>query len=82
MTSTSAYIRTPSIHGDQVIFGSEGEIWQVALSGGLATRLTDTGGGAGNPHFSPDGSQLCFSSQHEAIWKPCYAGHRRSADPR
>ena len=34
------YYRHPAIHGDVVVFAAEGDLWQVARSGGVAARLT------------------------------------------
>ena len=34
------YYRFPSIHGDSMVFTSEGDLWEVGVEGGVARRLT------------------------------------------
>jgi len=36
----NGYYRFPAIHGDTVVFTSEGDVWTVDVHGGLARRLT------------------------------------------
>ncbi|MCB0685327.1 MAG: PD40 domain-containing protein [Saprospiraceae bacterium] len=59
------YYRDPAIFNDQVVFSSEGDLWLVSLSGGLAQRLTSHLEEERFPAFSPDGSQLAFSASYE-----------------
>jgi tricorn protease len=35
-----AYLRFPSVRGDQLVFTAEGDLWKTNLQGGQAQRLT------------------------------------------
>lgn len=64
-TARAGYYRFPAIHGDTIVFTSEGDLWQVAGEGGVARRLTT---GAGTELFaaiSPDGRTVAFSAAYE-----------------
>ena len=61
----AGYYRYPAIHGDTVLFTSEGDLWEVGVRGGAARRLTS---GAGTELFaaiSPDGQTVAFSAAYE-----------------
>ncbi len=71
-TSTSAgavgavgYYRFPAVHGDRIVFGAEGDLWQVGRSGGVASRLTSHPADESYPAISPDGTTLAFSAGYE-----------------
>jgi tricorn protease len=55
-------LRQPTISATQLAFEYGGDIWIVAKSGGDARRITSTAATEANPHFSPDGQWLTFSS--------------------
>jgi Tol biopolymer transport system component/C-terminal processing protease CtpA/Prc len=57
-------LRTPTIApaGDVVAFVHAADIWIVPLAGGPAERLTANPSGHNSPRFSPDGTQLAFTS--------------------
>jgi tricorn protease len=59
------YYRWPTIHGDDVVFGSEDDLWAVSAGGGIARRLTASLAIVSQPFFSPDGSMLAFSGREE-----------------
>lgn len=63
--SRAGYYRSPTCSGGMVVFVSEDDLWSVPLSGGLARRLTSGLGRSDNPHFSPDGRLLAFTSTEE-----------------
>jgi len=47
---------------DSIAFEYAGDLWIVGRSGGQARRLTSTPGAEIDPYFSPDGSQIAFTS--------------------
>ncbi|HSC53154.1 MAG TPA: PDZ domain-containing protein [Phnomibacter sp.] len=55
-------LREPSVSASHIAFTYGSDIWTVPLSGGEARRITSTSAVEANPHFSPDGSTLAFSS--------------------
>ncbi|MEO6233433.1 MAG: PDZ domain-containing protein [Ferruginibacter sp.] len=60
-------LRQPAISATQVAFEYGGDIWVAAKNGGDARRITSTPAVEGNPHFSPDGQWLTFSSNRSGI---------------
>src|SRR5512135_3080049 len=63
--SPQGYYRFPALSGDYIIFTAEGDLWKVAISGGLAQRLTSHPGTESNASVSPDGKLVAFSAQYE-----------------
>ena len=61
----SGYYRYPSLHGDTVVFTSEGDLWSVGMQGGAARRLTSDPGIESMAHISPDGQSVAFVGQYE-----------------
>jgi len=61
----NGYYRFPAIHGDTIVFTSEGDLWTVEATGGTARRLTSHTGMENYPAISPDGKTLAFSAQYE-----------------
>ena len=48
-----SYFRFPDIHGNQVVFTSEGDLWIAALPNGPAHRLTTHPAEETQARFSP-----------------------------
>ncbi|MBX3120468.1 MAG: PD40 domain-containing protein [Fimbriimonadaceae bacterium] len=59
------YYRFPTIHGDTVVFTSEGDLWRVSASGGMAQRLTTHLNAETSAAISPDGKLVAFSASYE-----------------
>ncbi len=59
------YHRFPALHGDFVVFTSEGDLWRVPVTGGTAQRLTSHPGTEAHPAISPDGTTIAFSAEYE-----------------
>ena len=55
-------LRHPAVSRDFVAFEYAGDLWVVSRNGGAARRLTATPGVETDPHFSPDGSRIAFTS--------------------
>ena len=59
------YYSEPALHGDIVVFISEGDLWSVSVHGGAARRLTTGSGTEGLPRISPDGQTVAFLASYE-----------------
>src|SRR6476620_812713 len=55
-------LRHPTVSRDSIAFEYAGDLWIVGRGGGQARRLTSTEGAEIDPYFSPDGSQIAFTS--------------------
>ncbi|MDG2199705.1 MAG: hypothetical protein P8K80_00795, partial [Phycisphaerales bacterium] len=55
----------PTIHGDHIVFVSEGDLFSAQVHGGTdpitAHRLTTHAGSESRPHLSPDGRWIAFT---------------------
>lgn len=59
------YYSEPALHGDTVVFTSEGDLWTVDIHGGAARRLTSGTGTEHNATISPDGKTVAFRANYE-----------------
>ncbi len=59
------YYQYPALHGDTLIFTSEGDLWTVGIQGGTARRLTSHPGEETRAAFSLDGKTVAFSANYE-----------------
>jgi len=55
-------LRHPTVSRDSIAFEYGGDLWVVARNGGQARRVTSTQGVELDPFFSPDGSQIAYTS--------------------
>ncbi|MFN3229408.1 MAG: PDZ domain-containing protein, partial [Asticcacaulis sp.] len=62
--SQNGYYRFPALHGDQLAFASEGDVWQVSASGGQARRITTHADDESQVRISPDGRTLAFVASY------------------
>jgi tricorn protease len=59
------YYTFPALHGDTVVFTSEGDLWEVSVQGGAAHRLTTGSGTEDHAVLSPDGKTVAFLADYE-----------------
>jgi len=67
VTAVADSVRLPndpalSPDGSLVVFAWRGDLWQAPIVGGTAHRLTNHSADERSPRFSPDGTQLAFTS--------------------
>lgn len=55
-------LRQPSMSATQITFTYGGDVWVTDLNGQKTLRITSTPAVESNPHFSPDGKWIAFSS--------------------
>ncbi|NEU09693.1 protease [Flavihumibacter sp. R14] len=60
-------LRQPDLSASSITFEYGGDIWVCPKAGGEARRITSTAAVEGNPHFSPDGQWIAFSSNRSGI---------------
>ncbi len=61
-------LRQPTISARHVAFTYGGDIWVADRGGGEARRITSTPGVESDPHFSPDGRTIAFTSSRSGSW--------------
>src|SRR5215831_1707968 len=59
------YYTFPAIRGENIVFTSEGDLWEVGVNGGVARRLTTNPGTESNAVLSADGKTVAFSAEFE-----------------
>ena len=60
-------LRQPTVSATQVAFEYGGDLWVVSRNGGEARRLTATPAIETDPHFSPDGRWVAFTSNRTGM---------------
>jgi len=71
IADVQGWYRMPALHGDTLVFVSEGDLWSVSLSGAtspqgtIAARLTTNEGIEELPAISPDGALIAFVATYE-----------------
>src|SRR4051794_36424317 len=66
-SAAPAFMRSPDIFGDQVVYTCEGDLWLGDLKAGKAMRLTRDVGTELDGRFSPDGTMVAFSGEIDGI---------------
>ncbi|MCP4594838.1 MAG: hypothetical protein GY842_29260 [bacterium] len=61
----SHLMRLADVHGDQIVFTYEADLWLVSTEGGDARRITNDPGSESWAKFSPDGRLLAFTAQYD-----------------
>src|SRR5712692_580898 len=65
LPDTTRLLRFTTTNDRKIVFCYAGELYAVGKDGGVARRLTSGPGYSSFPHFSPDGTQLAFTSQYD-----------------
>src|SRR5579871_6420313 len=58
-------MRYPTLSGNTIVFVAHDNLWSVARTGGVATRLTAGEGRDIMPRFSPDGRWIAFTGEYQ-----------------
>src|SRR6266567_2977625 len=65
LPDTTRLLRFPTTNGTQIVFCYAGELYTVGKDGGTARRLTSGPGYTSFARFSPDGTQIAFTSEYD-----------------
>lgn len=60
-----SFLYKPDIHGNEIVFTAEGDLWLSNLKTGVTLRLTSDPGLETNAKFSPDGSEIAFDAAYD-----------------
>ena len=60
-------LRNPSLSRDKIAFVYADDIWTVPRDGGEAQRLTSVSAVVAGPYYSPDGSQIAYSTRQDGV---------------
>ena len=63
-TQDAGWMTEPTLHGDRLVFVSEGELFGTDLRDGTAHRLTSHEGSESRPSLSPDGRWIAFTGEY------------------
>ncbi|UCF06503.1 MAG: PD40 domain-containing protein [bacterium] len=58
-------MRYPDMHGEQLVFTYEDDLWLASIAGGLASRITSHPGIERHASFSPDGRWIAFTGSYD-----------------
>jgi len=62
--SAHSFFYRPDIHGNEIVFTAEGDLWLCNLKTNEVRRLTSDPGLETNAKFSPDGTQIAFDAAY------------------
>jgi tricorn protease len=60
-------LRNPSLSKDKIAFLYADDVWTVPREGGEARRLTSVSAVTEGPYFSPDGTQIVYSTREHGL---------------
>jgi tricorn protease len=60
-------LRNPALSQDKIAFLYANDIWTVSREGGEAQRLTSVGTVAAGPYYSPDHTQIAYSTRSRGL---------------
>src|SRR5262245_34572848 len=63
--NTTRLLRFPTTNDKDIVFCYAGQLYTVGKDGGTARRLTSGPGYTSFSRFSPDGTQIAFSSEYD-----------------
>jgi tricorn protease len=66
-SATPLLLRNPALSQDRIAFLYADDIWTVAREGGEARRLTSAGNVSEGPYFSPDHTQIAYSTRNRGL---------------
>ncbi len=74
-------LEQPDMNQTHITFVYAGDVWVVEIGRQEASRITSTSAVESNPHFSPDGKQIAFTSNRTG--DPCvYVVDANGGDPK
>jgi tricorn protease len=74
-------LRQPTASATRIAFAYGGDIWVAPREGGRALRITSTPAVEEDPHFSPDGNTIAFTSNRSGVGE-VYVVPATGGDPR
>jgi tricorn protease len=66
-SATPLLLRNPALSQDRIAFLYADDVWTVAREGGEARRLTAVGSVTAGPYFSPDHTQIAYSTRARGL---------------
>jgi tricorn protease len=66
-SATPLLLRNPSLGQDKIAFLYADDVWTVAREGGEARRLTSVGTVSAGPFYSPDRTQIAYSTRGRGL---------------
>jgi tricorn protease len=66
-SATPLLLRNPTLSQDRIAFLYADDIWTVARDGGEARRLTSVGNVWAGPYYSPDHTQIAYSTRTHGL---------------
>jgi tricorn protease len=74
-------LRQPTISSEYIAFIYGGDVWRANLDGSQVRRITSTPAVESDPHFSPDGNWLAFTSDRSGS-SSVYVVSKEGGDPK